>query len=46
MGLTFDEVNLFRVRDLVEFTDIYFADVNDKNRPREATQDDIDRLLM
>lgn len=46
MGLTFDEVNLFRVRDLVEFTDIYFADVNDKNRTREASQEDIDRLLM
>jgi hypothetical protein len=45
MGLSFDEVNLFRVRDLVEFTDIYFADV-DKDRPREASQEDIDRLLM
>ena len=41
---TFDEVNLFRVRDLVEFTDICRCD--QKKPAREATQDDIDRLLM
>lgn len=46
MGLSFDEVNMFRVRDLVEFTDIYFADVGDGNRLRDASQEDIDRLLM
>lgn len=46
MGLTFDEVNLFRVRDLVEFTEIYFADVPDKDGTKDATQEDIDRLLM
>lgn len=46
MGLTFDEVNMFRVRDLIEFTDIYFADVGDRSRTREASQEDIDRLLM
>jgi len=48
MGLTFDEVNLFRVRDLVEFTDIYFGELEQEQgeQVREATQADIDKLLM
>jgi len=48
MGLTFDELALFRVRDFVEFTDIYFDDYSAKqgDQVREATQEDIDKLLM
>ncbi len=48
MGLTFDEVNLFRVRDFLEFTDIYFGELEQKQgeQVREATQADIDKLLM
>ena len=48
MGLSFDELALFRVRDFVEFTDIYFGDYSAKqgNRVREATQEDIDKLLI
>ncbi len=48
MGLTFDELALFRVRDFIEFTDIYFGDYDAKqgDQVREATQEDIDKLLM
>lgn len=45
MGLSFDEVNLFRLRDLIEFTDIYTAEFNQNSKARNATQADIDRLL-
>ena len=37
MGLSSDEVNLFRVRDLVEFADIYFADVAGRDQTIEAS---------
>lgn len=43
MHLTFDEVGLFRVRDFIEFTHIYFPELQDG--AKEATQDDIDKLL-
>lgn len=46
MNLTFRELNLFRVRDFIEFTDIYFAELEDKESVRQATQEDVDRLLM
>ena len=48
MGLSFDELALFRVRDFLEFTDIYFGELEQKQgeRVREATQEDIDKLLM
>jgi hypothetical protein len=48
MGMSFDELALFRVRDFLEFTDIYFGEVTQQQgeQVREATQDDIDRLLM
>jgi len=42
MGLSFDEVNLFRVRDFIEFTEIY---TEGESVDRSATQADIDRLL-
>lgn len=48
MGMSFDELALFRVRDFLEFTDIYFGEVTQQQgeQIREATQDDIDKLLM
>jgi len=48
MGLTFDELALFRVRDFLEFTDIYFSELEQtQDEPvREATQEDIDKFLM
>lgn len=48
MGLSFDELALFRVRDFLEFTDIYFGELGQKQgeQVREATQEDIDKLLM
>jgi hypothetical protein len=48
MGVSFDELALFRVRDFLEFTDIYFGEVTQQqgDRVREATQEDIDKLLM
>jgi len=48
MGMSFDELALFRVRDFLEFTEIYFPDLEsqDTEQIRPATQDDIDRLLM
>lgn len=48
MGLSFDELALFRVRDFLEFTDIYFGELGQKQgeQAREAAQEDIDKLLM
>ena len=48
MGLSFDELALFRLRDFLEFTEIYFPDLEsqDTEQIRPATQDDIDRFLM
>ncbi len=48
MGMSFDELALFRVRDFLEFTDIYFGEVTQQQgeQVREATQEDIDKLLM
>lgn len=48
MGVSFDELALFRVRDFLEFTEIYFPDLEsqDTEQIRPATQEDIDKLLM
>ncbi|MDI9479523.1 MAG: hypothetical protein QM229_01815 [Bacillota bacterium] len=41
-GLSFDEINLFRVRDLLKFVQIYTG--NDEGTEiRQATQADFDR---
>ena len=40
-GLRFDEINMFRVRDLIEFVRIYTGD-NNENTERQATQADFD----
>lgn len=45
MNLTFDELNLFRVREFIEFTGIYFDGDGGGNKTRTATQADIDALL-
>jgi len=49
MGLSFDELALFRVRDFLEFTDIYFGEFDNESPGsgyvRNATQEDIDKLL-
>ena len=50
MDLSFDELALFRVRDFLEFTDIYFGELKPsqrfaKDEIRNATQADIDQLL-
>jgi len=50
MGFSFDELALFRVRDFLEFTDIYFGELKPsqrfaKDEIRNATQADIDQLL-
>ena len=40
-GLTFDEMKLLRVRDLLKFVQIYTGDTNE-NTERQATQADFD----
>ena len=42
-GLSFVELNDLRVCDYIKFMEIYTGE--DENKPRQATQDDIDRLL-
>lgn len=42
-GLTFNEINSFRVKDLIKFVNIYTG--ADKDKPRKATQEDIDKLF-
>jgi hypothetical protein len=41
-GLSFDEINLMRVQDLLDYTNIYSE--QDKDKPRKATQTDIDKF--
>ena len=41
-GLSFDEMNLFRVRDLLEFVQIYTGN-DEETEVRQATQADFDR---
>ncbi len=41
-GLTFDEMNLFRVRDLLKFVQIYTGN-DEGTEVRQATQADFDR---
>jgi hypothetical protein len=42
-GLSFTELNELRVCDYIKFMEIYTGEA--ENKPRQATQDDIDRLL-
>lgn len=42
-GLSFDEINMLRVSDLIKYVNIYTG--TEKNKPRKASQADIDRLL-
>lgn len=47
MGLSFDEMNLLRVRDLIDFVNAYtagFKKGDDEETVREATQEDIDNF--
>ena len=41
-GLTFDEINLFRVRDLLKFVSIYAGNNNDEDTIKQAGQSDFD----
>lgn len=41
-GLTFDEINMFRVRDLIKFVQIYTGK-DEETEVRQATQADFDR---
>ena len=42
-GLTFEEMNLFRVRDLLKFVQIYTGNDEETETVRQATQADFDR---
>ncbi len=42
MGLSFDEMNMFRVRDLIKFVRIYTGN-DEETEVRQATQADFDR---
>lgn len=41
-GLTFEEMNMFRVRDLLKFIHIYAGEKDDQNTVRQAGQADFD----
>lgn len=42
-GLTFEEINMFRVRDLIKFVQIYTGKDEETETVRQATQADFDR---
>ena len=42
MGLSFDEMNMFRVRDLIKFVRIYTGNNEETETVRQATQADMD----
>ena len=41
-GLSFDEINMFRVRDLIKFVQIYTGNGEEGTEARQATQADMD----
>lgn len=41
MDLSFEEINEFRVQDILDLADIYIGE----EKPREAAQEDIDRFF-
>jgi hypothetical protein len=43
-GLTFDEINLFRVRDLLKFVSIYAGNNDDEDIIKQAGQSDFDNF--
>ena len=43
-GLSFDEMNLFRVRDLLKYIQIYTGNNEETETVRQATQADMDRF--
>ena len=43
-GLSFEEINLLRVRDLIQLANIYTG--AEKKKPRRAGQEDIDKLFI
>lgn len=42
-GLSFEEINMFRVRDLLKYVSIFTG--AEKEKPRKATQADIDKFF-
>lgn len=42
-GLSLAEINEFRIQDLADFVEIYTG--ADKDKPRNATQEDIDKFF-
>lgn len=42
MGLSFDEINMFRVCDLIKFIHIFAEQQEERNTVRKANQDDFD----
>ena len=42
-GLTFEEINLMRVRDLLKYVQIYTGNDEETETVRQATQADFDR---
>ncbi len=43
MGLTFDEINMFRVCDLLKYVQIYTGNDEETETVRQGTQADCDR---
>lgn len=44
MGMSLDELDQLRLRDFIQLMDVY-AGTDEDDKPRQATQKDIDRLL-
>ncbi len=44
MGLSFDELSLFRLRDFLEFSNLFFGEQTPK-RVQKATQTEIDQFF-
>ena len=42
-GLSLSEINEFRIKDLAAYVDIYLG--TEKDEPRQATQEDIDKFF-
>lgn len=44
MGLSFEELNMFTLNDFLTFIDVWIGEETIENKPRMATQEDIDRF--
>ena len=45
-GISFQELALMSMNEFLEYIEVYFSDSEDEEAVRDATTDDIERMLL